>query len=191
MFALGVLVLRTDLKGIQVKLFGMAALVVMLAPLLSDLSKPEFAGNFFSPFRSPYPRDTITERFIKTGKVVKRVTRRRARVAVCGAGAVVYFSHRGGVDVLGKVDPYVARLEVPKTLPNETRCIRFFPGAGHNKEDVPNLFRMRKPDLSTVRPPTAKKDKWVRFEKKGIVLFARKKNPRVKWKKIAKTFPVH
>lgn len=189
MFALAVLVLRVKVRKVFVHLFGIGALLVMLAPAIHTLSTTDLARHYFCSIGSPYPKDTITERFIHTGKILKTVSKPGARVAVCGAGAIVYFSHRGGVDVLGKIDPYVARLEVPETFPPERRCIRLFPGAGHNKEDIPNLFRMRQPDISVLLPPKAELNNWVMFKKDRIVLYARKDNPNVNWNKTGEISP--
>lgn len=42
------------------------------------------------------------------GAAIRAVTEPNARVAVSSAGAIVYFAHRDGIDILGKMDPAIA-----------------------------------------------------------------------------------
>jgi hypothetical protein len=91
------------------------------------------------------------------GKAYADVSLPGARMAVCAAGSIVYFSHRGGVDLLGKLDPAIARLPVAGP-PAELRCWRDWPG--HNKEDIALSFERHRPDFSAVPPPRSLRDRY-------------------------------
>jgi hypothetical protein len=105
-----------------------------------------------------------------------------ARMAVCAAGAIVYFSHRGGVDLLGKVDPVIARL--PVTGPaDERRCWRDWPG--HNKEDVVGSFERHRPDFSAVPPPRALRDAYRVVRHEGHTFWVRQDSPYVRWDRLS------
>jgi hypothetical protein len=112
------------------------------------------------------------------GMAVGEVSRPGARLATCSAGAVVYFSGRGGVDLLGKVDPFVARLPVGEPA-GESRCWRDWPG--HNKEAFAETFALRRPELSAVAPPRALRRDYrpVRYE--GLELWVDRTSPLVRW----------
>jgi len=101
-----------------------------------------------------------------------------ARMAVCAAGSVVYFSHRGGVDLLGKLDPVVARLPVTGP-PEELRCWRDWPG--HNKEAIEISFEMHRPDFSAVPPPRAFRDQYRAVRYGGHEFWVRRGSEYVVW----------
>lgn len=101
-----------------------------------------------------------------------------ARMAVCSAGSVVYFSHRGGVDLLGKLDPVVARLPVTGR-PDEARCWRDWPG--HNKEAIEISFELYRPDFSAVPPPRAFRDQYRPVRYGGHEFWARRGSEYVVW----------
>jgi hypothetical protein len=94
---------------------------------------------------------TLEREWIQYGKAFREISAPGARIALCPAGAIVYFSERGGVDLLGKVDPFVARLPVSTRKPKYNACWRNAPG--HNKEDDVAVFELRKPEYSRYRPP--------------------------------------
>src|SRR4029077_11504019 len=50
---------------------------------------------------------TLERDWIGYGKAFREISQPGARIAVCPAGAIVYFSERGGVNLLGKVEPFV------------------------------------------------------------------------------------
>jgi hypothetical protein len=136
-------------------------------------------------FRKPLTlKETNVQSWVQTGKALERVTRPRARIAVCAAGAPIYFSHREGVDLLGKVDPYVARLPAARTPPPEARCWRGFGPVGHNKEDVIGSFRRHNPDVSLVAPPAsvARQFKHVTYD--DIEIWVRFRSRQIHWKRL-------
>lgn len=74
---------------------------------------------------------------IRSVLAVDRVVEPDASVAVVFAGAFPYFSQRVCIDLLGKCDPYIARLP---THPENSR-------AGHNKSDFKYSITTYKPDV--------------------------------------------
>ena len=193
LFVLTAVVLFCPVRGCYVPLFIAGALASALAPpLRADLKFVVMRG--FFQFQKPVlPPDMLVAIWIRQGRLLEEVTLPGARIAVCAAGALIYFSHRGGVDLLGKVDPYVARLAATETKPPEARCWRGFPGAGHNKEDSIHLFALRQPDVSVVRPPQAEQQDWVVFERAGLhglQFFARRDDPFVLWNRVRLVGPV-
>jgi hypothetical protein len=104
-----------------------------------------------------------------------------ARMAVCAAGSIVYFSHRGGVDLLGKLDPVIARLPVTGR-PRERRCWREWPG--HNKEDVTLSFELHRPDFSIVPPPRAFRDQYRPVHHRGHEFWVRRGSEYVAWDRL-------
>ena len=79
--------------------------------------------------------DTAIEN-IKIGLILKEHTPENAKVADFYAGSVFYFSHRYGVDLLGKCDTYIAHL-----LPASDGKM-----PGHNKFAFDYSFQKYKPD---------------------------------------------
>jgi len=77
------------------------------------------------------------------GLAIKDLTAANARIAVSYAGAPIYYSERGGIDLLGKSDSTIAK-RPPKG--------DFYPG--HNKWDYPYSISTQLPDVVTeiVRP---------------------------------------
>ena len=105
------------------------------------------------------------------------------------AGAIIYFSHRGGIDILGKIDPYIARLPALLEGPAEKRCWRP-ERPGHNKEDIATQFELRQPELSEQKPPEALWAAYRGFRYGGLYFYARRDAPHVHWDKILKAEPV-
>jgi hypothetical protein len=129
-------------------------------------------------------RDTLTLTWIRYGEAVARITRPRATVAVCAAGATVYFSNRRAVDILGKVDKRIARLRVPPKAPPDARCWRGYPGAGHNKEDVRGTFGMYAPDVALVAPPAANASSYRAVAFDGLPFWVRIGSSVVRWDRL-------
>jgi hypothetical protein len=127
-------------------------------------------------------QDDLVKTWQRLGRSIFHLTTPGATVATCAAGAVVYFSHRGAIDLLGKVDPHVARLPATEIAPPEARCWRGFPGAGHNKEDLRGSFDRTLPDLSLVEPPKRKLRQYRKVTYGRYVFWARKGSPHVRWK---------
>lgn len=78
------------------------------------------------------------------GKELGEVTSEDAVIAVVWAGAPVYYSNRPAVDLLGKNDRRIAKMEPPLTEPG-TWNEKFVPG--HNKWDFDWSIATLKPDL--------------------------------------------
>jgi hypothetical protein len=133
------------------------ALAAMLMPALL-MPEDEFITRTSNPFKmdtgiDDFLKGTLLlrkERFertwIKFGMHVEQISKPGARIALSPAGAIIYFSHRGGLDLQGKCEPYVAHLPVKpgRTLP------------GHNKktsETCLTLFMRHEPDVSREYPP--------------------------------------
>jgi len=133
------------------------------------------------PYRVP---DAISGLLIRRGKALREVMLPGARVAVCSAGAMVYFSHRGGVDALGKVDPYIAHLPASTSKPKEARCFRSVLPSGHNKEDTEGLFRLREPEISVIPPPSSQAGRYATVEWRGHRFFARRESRLLDWSKL-------
>jgi arabinofuranosyltransferase len=110
--------------------------------------------------------------WIRYGKQFREVSEPGARVAICPAGAIVYFSHRGGVDLLGKVEPLVAHLNVSPQRDERAACWRDAPG--HNKGDDVRVFELRKPEFARGRLPAEQKERYFKFKYRGTIFFVRK-----------------
>jgi hypothetical protein len=82
----------------------------------------------------------------RVGVAVRSVTDTDARVAVSAAGSVIYFAHRDGVDILGKMDPRIA---------NEPIHPGWFFWPGHSKWDY-TVTLAERPDLIV--------DPWTQFK---------------------------
>jgi hypothetical protein len=118
-------------------------------------------------------------RWILYGKAFEEISLPGSTIAICPAGAIVYFSHRGGVDLLGKVEPTVAHLQASLTEPEDAKCWRDIPG--HLKEDTERVFELRTPVFSRSSPPLKFRDQYVRTIYKGYTYFVRRGTPLAKW----------
>jgi hypothetical protein len=174
---------------------ALAAVYVSLALCFPVFVRPWFSGptwrtsslrwdGLFDDRVGVTRKDDLALTWKRQGQSVRRITTAGATIATCAAGAVVYFSHRGAIDLLGKVDPHVARLPATATPPPDARCWRGFPGAGHNKEDIRGSFRRTPPDLSLVEPPKRELRHFRRVTYGRYVFWARKGSPRVRWELI-------
>ena len=73
---------------------------------------------------------------------VNKITTPQAEIAVTGAGSIPYFTERYSLDVLGKIDPYIAHL--PSHIPSGGLAnIR----PGHMKWDYAYTFGELRPDM--------------------------------------------
>lgn len=140
--------------------------------------------DFFDLRKPALPQDTPAAMWSYHGRMLRQITKPGARIAVCAAGATVYFSHRGGVDLLGKVEPLVAHMKVPDKPPSEARCWRGFPGAGHNKEDVPGVFQAHTPEVSVVTPPLSHAARYTRIRYRGLQFYALRQSAYVEWQDV-------
>lgn len=179
--------------GLEIKLptwrfcgFAIVSLIVSSGPCW--ILHPDgltMIGNLLDFRRPPFEPDRLVHFWSTQGKRLREVSEPGARIAVCGAGAVIYFSHRGGVDLLGKVEPLVAHQPVRERATSDSRCWRRFPGAGHNKEDVPLVFEARVPELSLVVPPSAATERYVRVHYNQLEFYALRGATNVHWDKLA------
>lgn len=133
----------------------------------------------FSPTKRIHRVDDFAQLFVYYGKLIKFSTLPAARAAVCAAGAPIYFSHRGGVDLLGKVDPVIARLPATADRPPESRC--WMGGVGHNKEAVALSFQMHWPDFSLVEPPALALSRYLHFKIGYIDVWVLRQSHNVNW----------
>jgi hypothetical protein len=154
---------------------------------------PQSLGEFFNPREIPWkkplrrgglllPRDTYSQLFMHWGLAMREVSWPGARFALCPAGATIYFSHRGGVDLLGKVDPIIARLKATSVEPPNRRCWGNM--VGHNKEDSSLSFRIHDPELSLVAPPADAAPDYVQFRYENTDFWARRGSSLVKWERV-------
>jgi hypothetical protein len=121
------------------------------------------------------PLRELERSWIEYGKRFEEISKLGARIAVCPAGAIVYFSHRGGVDLLGKIDPFVARLPATETRPPSGRCWQHNPG--HNKENDAGSFKLRNPDFSRYRPPQDFEPMYRELAHQGARFYVRRNTP--------------
>jgi hypothetical protein len=192
---LAAIVLGARTRRWESPLVALSAMLIALGPVFLDYGfdwvllrdRYQFAPDLLEDLRHPRrdpQRNSIVAFLIHKAKVLRDITTPSARIAVCDAGGIVYFSHRGGVDILGKVDPYVARLRALDHAPDETRCWRGVAPPGHNKEDVPGLFRLRQPELSIVEPPAAERAKYVKISYEKHEFYALRATPVVRWERV-------
>jgi arabinofuranosyltransferase len=147
------------------------ALLVAAAPVVADARGSRLLEGLFGVS----PQRGLEREWIRYGKAFQQISRSGARIAVCPAGAIIYFSQRGGVDLLGKLDPYVAHLPVATHKPANNRCWRDAPG--HNKEDDARVFELRNPDFSRYRPPPEQAQRYRKLKFEGQQFYARQDSP--------------
>lgn len=85
-----------------------------------------------------------TERATSIGLYVRALTTEQARVAVVTAGAIPYFSERYAIDLMGKNDPVIARLD-SRIKVSPYGILEFRPG--HSKWDYAYSIAELKPDV--------------------------------------------
>lgn len=122
-------------------------------------------------------------RWIEYGRAFEEISHPGARMALCPAGAIVYFSHRGGVDLLGKMEPIVSRSNTRLTAPKPRLCWRGF--AGHNKEESHEVFKQRRPEFSRVQPPEPYAGDYVAVSYGKQQFYALRSSPYVRWEKLS------
>jgi hypothetical protein len=136
------------------------------------VQQPNWRGFYAATVVADLPPPRSLERtWIEYGKRFADVSKPGARIAVCPAGAIIYFSHRGGVDLLGKIEPYVAHLPAALTRPVGAYCWRDAPG--HNKEDVAGVFRLRDPEFSRYPPPPGFEERYYQLRSGDDTFYVR------------------
>lgn len=129
--------------------FGWVALGIGLT-VFRSLATPEAARELGAD------RGLLEKNNVRIGLILKMNTLADARIAHYWAGAAPYFSDRPAIDLLGKSDPYIARL---KGHPGE------WP-PGHNKYDLAHSLGLR-PDVIVSAHPTAILDEKTRAADPG------------------------
>jgi arabinofuranosyltransferase len=148
------------------------ALPLAIFPIVRTAESPRVTEALFS---ETVPVRNLERDWIRYGKAFREISEPGARIAVCPAGAIIYFSERGGVDLLGKVDPYVARLPVSTRKPRYNACWRDAPG--HNKCDDVAVFELRKPEYSRPGPPKPLAKAYTKIKRDGMIFHRRIASP--------------
>jgi hypothetical protein len=190
LFAISAILVSHIWRAWQLGVIMLWAVVLVIAPIVRAPNwDPEVLTDLVRLDRTALPKQGLEQLWSRYGKLLREVTEPGASIAVCPAGAIIYFSHRGGVDILGKIDPYIARLPAMQETPPETRCWRA-ERPGHNKEDIIGQFELRRPELSEQKPPRTRWSEYVGFRYGGLFFYARRDAPHVLWHKITATEPV-
>ncbi len=149
------------------------------------LRAPRIAAELRDYVVSDHPPGRDNERrWIRYGRTFEAVSNPGARIALCPAGAIVYFSHRGGVDLLGKIDAHVAHLQTSRGRSPNRRCWQNAPG--HNKEDDTGVFAREHPEFSRYPPPKAFAGAYVRAQHAGETYFVLRDTPTARWEALGR-----
>lgn len=145
-----------------------AAIAIALSPALLDPSLPYLV-------RLANGRFVATEKtYIGYGRALEACSLPGARILTGAAGAIVYFSHRGGSDFLGKCDPWVARQ--PVNRPDMT--------SGHNKRYAPEVLRRDRPEFSREPPPSDLAGEYRECDMRGHRVWVRRDSPNALWERL-------
>jgi hypothetical protein len=114
---------------------------------------------------------------VRCALAARRIAEPDAVAAVVWAGAFPYYARLTCVDLLGKCDPYVAR------LPARREVYR----AGHNKFDTPTMLTRHEPDLVVDRPSDLPPTFFIQYQPakisvdgRDLVLAIRRDSSRIK-----------
>jgi len=127
------------------------------------------------PYQSPSNRANINK-----AVALNAVTGPDASVGVFWAGALPYYTHRYGVDFLGKSDEYIAHL-----APREGTTVKSLPG--HNKFDLVYSILEQQPDFVPGfewggQDVTAEaRALYVRAEYEGVEMYLLKDSESINW----------
>lgn len=144
-------------------------LLLVAAPVFAESGAKQLRRGLLavrSPIRSS-ERDAI-----HYAKHFREISEPGARIAICRPGAIVYFSHRGGVDLQGKVEPIVSHLRVAEKRPRNTGCWRYAPG--QNKADDARVYEAREPEFARDKLPASQRPLYMRIEYNGSTFYVRK-----------------
>lgn len=145
------------------------SLLLVAAPVLSQSGLKQLQRGLIA---ADSPIRANEHDWIRYGQRFREVSQPGARIAICPAGAIVYFSHRGGVDLLGKVEPIVSHLSVAESRPRNMACWRNAPG--HNKGDDPRVYAEREPEFARGKLPPAQRKLYFHIKYQGSHFFVRK-----------------
>jgi arabinofuranosyltransferase len=116
-----------------------AAMVLAIAVATSLLAAPQLAlRDWFDPSATPMLRSE-NERNYDLARYIDRNTLPGTTIGVHYGGVPPYFGERRAVDVLGKSDRHIARLEVDRFIP------------GHSKWDWDYVLEEKQPDIFLVQ----------------------------------------
>jgi hypothetical protein len=116
-----------------------AAMVVVIAVATSLLVAPQLAlRDWFDPNAAPMLRSE-NERNYDLARYIDRNTLPATTIGVHYGGVPPYFGERRAIDVLGKSDRHIARLEVDRFIP------------GHSKWDWDYVLDEKEPDIFLVQ----------------------------------------
>ena len=153
----------------NVRRIFLAAWLVALMPLATLAIRPARLKSVLTLLKSRPERH-----WSRYGKVFEEVSKPGARLALGAAGAMIYFSHRGGVDLLGKCDPLVAH---QPPLPGGT-------WPEHNKRNDVTVFKARKPEFSSVLPPDEVRKEYCSAEYKSCRFWVLRNTAYARWDKL-------
>jgi hypothetical protein len=166
--ALALLALRVGTTAAGRAASAAGAVAIALTPAVLDPSLPYLANLARGKF-------VATEKtYIGYGRAFEACSTPGARILTGAAGAIVYFSHRGGCDFLGKCDPWVARQ--PVNRPEFT--------SGHNKRYATDVFRRDRPEFSREAPPADLADQYVERSMRGHRVWIRRDGEHVLWERL-------
>ena len=145
-----------------------------------------FANLRFIPqmvFYAPPYQASSNSANINTAVAINAVTEPDASIGVFWAGTMPYYTHRYGVDFLGKSDVHIAHMSPPegtnvKTLP------------GHNKFDLVYSILERQPDFvpgfewGGQDVSEEARALYTRAVYKGVNMYLRKKSDKIRWEMV-------
>ena len=114
--------------------FGPVAFTGLTAIVCIAMSPASSRVEWLTPAPATMHRN-YNELFYRFARYIEEKTPPSMSVGVHWAGTVPYFSRRPAIDVLGKCDRHIARLQVPRFIP------------GHSKWDWDYVINERRPDI--------------------------------------------
>jgi hypothetical protein len=167
-----VMLFATARKALPRLIAGVWGMLIAVTPTLAENGVQQAREGLLAEIS---PLRANESEWIRYGKRFREVSEPGARIALCPAGAIVYFSHRGAVDLLGKVEPIVAHLTVSTQRTGRSACWRYAPG--HNKGDDAAVFEARQPEFARGRPPIPHREQYLKIKQSGTIYFVRKGTP--------------
>ncbi len=157
-------------------MFGLLAAALVASPMLPALFAPRrtYILHFYD---GTYTRNE--HYWFAQGRALERVLQPEARMAVRGAGAVVYASHHSAIDLHGKCDREIAHLPVLEAGRTP----------GHQKAYIDFAFRTRSFDVSLPEPPDFAAANFVRCELAGQPVWFERTSPFVNWSALEDACP--
>ena len=151
-------------RGGALKIVG-AGIVIGILPIVLD---PQSLSLLHSVTRDQQRMEAV---LIGDGMRLKAISRPGARIGLREAGTIIYFSRRGGVDLLGKAGDWVAHQPV-----NDFRQ-----SSGHNKIYLRELIHRERPDFLTWSPGKENEGDYALVKREGRIYWVRKDSPYANW----------